>query len=101
MPDPNILADMLKETDKGKESKDWPWVPPFLLDSEEGKELSQEALDHVEECLANLHTSICCIVPQEAATGPAGIFSQMQIAATVKEDFKKLSEAIEALKKGH
>lgn len=59
----------------------------------------QEALGHVEECLANLHTSIFCIVPQEAATGPAGIFSQMQIAENVKEDFKKLSDAIKALRK--
>jgi hypothetical protein len=44
MPDPNILADMLKETDKGKESKNWPWKPPFLLDYEEEQERLQEAL---------------------------------------------------------
>ena len=62
--------------------------------------VSQEALDRVEERLANLHTSIVLIHPKEAATGTAGIMSQMMVAENLKEDFKKLSEAIEALKKG-
>jgi uncharacterized protein YbaA (DUF1428 family) len=48
-----------------------------------------------------LHTSICLIVPREAATGPEGIMSQMQIAENVKDDFKKLREAVAALKKEH
>jgi hypothetical protein len=37
--------------------------------------------------------------PQEAANGPAGLESQMKVVESIKEDFKKLSEAIKALRK--
>lgn len=63
------------------------------------EQADEKALDHVEECLDMLHTSICGIVPQEAATGPAGMVSQMMIAENVKEDYKKLRKAILALRK--
>lgn len=40
MPDPNILADLLKETNKGKESKskDFPWKSPYEDDNKEQEE---------------------------------------------------------------
>lgn len=63
---------------------------------------SQEALGHVDECLDSLHTGIMVgLHPQEAANGPAGIMSQMMVVENVKEDFKKLEEAIKALRKEH
>jgi hypothetical protein len=56
-------------------------------------------LDHVEECLDILRTSIMVgLHPQEAANEPAGLQSQMKVVGSVKEDFKKLSEAIKALR---
>lgn len=65
-----------------------------------GNGVAQEALDHVEECMDILHTSIMIgLHPQESATGPAGIMSQMMVVENVKEDYKKLRDAINALRK--
>lgn len=63
-------------------------------------ELPQEALGHVEDCLDSLRTGIMVgLHPKEAVIGPAGIMSQMMIVESVKEDFKKLEEAIKSLRK--
>jgi len=62
--------------------------------------VSVEALDHIDECLDSLHTGIMVgLHPQEAALGKHYLESQMEVVKSVKADFKKLSEAIEALRK--
>lgn len=115
MPDPNILADMFKGAHESKESKDWPWKSPFefgkpdadiisrLLQENEEDSMNEgknEALDHVEECLDNLRTGIMIgLHPQEAALGQWGLESQIKVVENVKADFKKLQEAIKALRK--
>lgn len=62
--------------------------------------VSQDALAHVEECLDSLHTGIMLgLQPQEAALGQWGLESQKKVVESVKEDFKKLRDAIKALRK--
>ncbi len=61
--------------------------------------MNKELLDHVDECMEMLHISINLIIPKEVLIGPAGLMSQMQIMETVKEDYRKLSDAILALRK--
>jgi len=61
--------------------------------------VNKELLDHVDECMEMLHISINLIIPKEVLIGPAGLISQMQIMETVKEDYRKLSDAILALRK--
>ena len=69
------------------------------LRNKQGKDGTYQArLDHVDECMDILFTSINLIVPKEALSGPAGLLSQMQIKEAVKEDYRKLSEAIRALR---
>jgi hypothetical protein len=56
-------------------------------------------LDRVEECLDNLRTNIIIgLHPLEATLGPTGLKSQMDVVKNVKEDFKKLEEAIAAMR---
>jgi hypothetical protein len=77
----------------------------FKIDGTLREQLKREqptkrALDHVEECLDMLHTGIMVgLHPQEAALGQWGVESQMHVVESVKEDFKRLSEAIKALRK--
>ena len=60
----------------------------------------KEALDHVEECLDNLHTGIMVgLHPKEASLGQWGVESQVQVVEQVKDDYKKLRDAIKALRK--
>lgn len=60
----------------------------------------KQALDHVEECLDMLHTSIMIgLHPKEAYAGPVGIESQVKVVEQVKDDYKKLRDAIKALRK--
>lgn len=61
----------------------------------------QEALDHVEECLDILSTGIMVgLRPREATLGQRYLESQIAVVESVKADFKKLQEAIQALRKG-
>ena len=60
--------------------------------------MSEELLDHVDDCMDMLYTSINLIAPNEVLIGQVGLRSQMRIREMVKEDYRKLSEAIHALR---
>ncbi len=59
----------------------------------------KELLAHVDDCMKMLGISLNLLDPKGAFGGPAELFSQMQIMENVKEDYRKLSDAILALRK--
>jgi uncharacterized protein (UPF0335 family) len=64
------------------------------------KRETNEALDHVEECLDNLRSGIMIgLRPAEATLGKRWLESQIKVVESVKEEFNNLSEAIKALRK--
>jgi len=100
MPDPNILADMLSEgkTDK---SKDWPWDSPF----EDGNDVPQEpkygTIDYVDHCMNNLGMSLNFADPDGTLSSKGyKNDNEKQIWQSVLLDYRTLSDAIAALKKG-
>ncbi len=56
-------------------------------------------LNHVDECMQMLGISLNLIDPRGIFGSPAELMSQMQIMETVKDDYRKLSDAILALRK--
>src|SRR5258708_36712446 len=56
-------------------------------------------LNHVDECMQMLGISLNLIDPRGVFGSPAELMSQMQIMETVKDDYRKLSDAILALRK--
>jgi hypothetical protein len=61
--------------------------------------VSQEAIEHTEDCLRSLGISINLLDLKGICNGPAVLMEQMMIAETVRDDYKKLSETILALRK--
>ena len=62
--------------------------------------ITAEQLDRVDECMDMLFTSLNLIMPKEVLIGQVGLQSQMKVKEAAKEDYRKLSDAISALRKG-
>lgn len=60
--------------------------------------MNKETIDHIDECLEDLRLGINFLHPIEASFGEWGVASQNDIVNKVKENFKKLQEAIHAMK---
>ena len=58
-----------------------------------------ERLDQVDECMKMLGISLNLLDPKGSLGGPASLMEQMMLMETVKEDYRKLSDAILALRK--